>query len=255
MIQSVNRALDILELFPKRSDSLGITEIAEFLGVSKSTAHGLVTTLVKRDFLQQDSVTRRYGLGVKIIHLGLFLVQHSQLGQAIHPWSDMLCEQFQEVVHVALLAGDTALVIQRFEPKTPYLLFPQTGSSLPIYSTAVGKVLLAFADADTQQRILKTTPLIKKTPTTITNPGLLLKELRKISSQGYAVDREESLTGVLCVGAPIRDRSAKVVAAISLSGSKIRMEEKGFEGIIEAARGTAMKISSAMGYIEGVDRR
>ena len=248
MIQSVNRALDILELFPGGSETLGITEIAEHLGVSKSTAHGLVTTLVKRDFLQQEPTTHRYRLGIKIIHLGLFLVQHSQLGQAIHPWANMLCEQFQEVVHVALLAGDAALVIQRCEPKTPYLLFPQTGSSLPIHSTAVGKVLLAFSPQETQEQIFKTTPLIRKTQNTIINPALIRKELRKIVLQGYAMDREESLMGVLCVGAPIWDRSAMVVAAISLSGSKIRMEDKGVGEIIESVRGTAMKISSVMGY-------
>ncbi len=85
MIQSVNRALDLLEFFPRGPETLGVTEIAQHLGVSKGTAHGLVSTLVQREFLQQDPITRRYRLGVKIFQLGLFLVQHSQLGQAIHP--------------------------------------------------------------------------------------------------------------------------------------------------------------------------
>ena len=255
MIQSVNRALDLLELFPRGPETLGVTEIAQHLGVSKGTAHGLVSTLVQREFLQQDLITRRYRLGVKIFQLGLFLVQHSQLGQAIHPWADMLCESFQEVVHVALLAGDVALVVQRFEPKTPYLLFPQTGSSLPIHSTAVGKVLLAFSPPPTRDQILKTTPLVRKTQNTLTSKALLTKEIRKIMLQGFSLDREESLMGVTCVGAPIRDRSGKVVAAVSLSGSKRRMEEKGIKEIIEAVRGTSMKISSAMGYIEGISRR
>ena len=255
MIQSVNRALDLLELFPRGPETLGITEIAQHLGVSKGTAHGLVSTLVQREFLQQDPSTRRYRLGVKIFQLGLFLVQHSQLGQAIHPWADMLCERFQEVVHVALLAGDVALVVQRFEPKTPYLLFPQTGSSLPIHSTAVGKVLLAFSPPQTRDQILKAGPLARKTQNTLTSKALLTKEIRKIILQGFALDREESLMGVSCVGAPIRDRSGKVVAAVSLSGSKRRMEEKGVKEIIEAVRGTSMKISSAMGYIEGISQR
>lgn len=255
MIQSVNRALDVLELFPRGFETLGITEIAKHLGVSKGTAHGLVSTLVQREFLQQDPATRRYRLGVKIFHLGLFLVQHSQLGQAIHPWADMLCERFQEVVHVALLAGDVALVVQRFEPKTPYLLLPQTGSSLPVHSTAAGKVLLAFSPSATRDQIFKTAPLSRKTQNTLTSKALLIKECKKIIQQGFALDREESLTGVTCVGAPIRDRSGEVIAAVSLAGSKRRMEEKGIKETIEAVRGTAMKISSAMGYIEGVGRR
>jgi IclR family KDG regulon transcriptional repressor len=255
MIQSVSRALDVLELFPKGSETLGITEIAEYLGVSKGAAHGLVSTLVQREFLQQDPDSRRYRLGVKIFQLGLFLVQHSQLGQAIQPWADMLCERFQEVVHVALLAGDVALVIQRFEPKIPHLLFPQTGSSLPVHSTAVGKLLLAFSPSETRDQILKTAPLSRKTRNTLTSKTLLKKEFKKIVKQGFALDREESLRGVTCVGAPIRDRSGKVVAAVSLSGSKRRMEEKGIKEIIEAVRGTAMKISSAMGYIEEAGRR
>ena len=249
MIQSVKRALDLLELFSKGSESLGVTEIADKLKVTKGTAHSLVTTLVKQDFLQQDPETRRYRLGLKLFQLGLSLVQHSQLGQAIHPWAEMLCERFQEVVHVALLAGDVALVIQRLEPKTPYLLFPQTGSSLPIHSTAVGKILLSFSPPKVREKILKTAPLLRKTSKTLTSKAPLMKEVRQIVRQDYALDREESLMGVICVGAPIRDRSGKVVAAISLSGSKKLMEEKGIQEIIVAVRGTAMKISSHMGYL------
>ncbi len=249
MIQSVKRALDLLELFSKGSETLGITEIADYLKVTKGTAHSLVTTLVKQDFLQQDPETRRYRLGVKLFRLGLSVVQHSQLGQAIHPWAEMLCERFQEVVHIALLAGDVALVIQRLEPKTPYLLFPQTGSALPIHSTAVGKILLAFSPPKVRDQILQTAPLLRKTRNTLTGKALLLKETKTIIRQDYALDREESLMGVTCVGAPIRDRSGKVVAAVSLSGSKSRMEEKGIKEIIEAVRGTAMKISSHLGYL------
>jgi IclR family transcriptional regulator, KDG regulon repressor len=255
MVQSVNRALDILEFFPTGSETLGITEIADLLKVSKGTAHGLVTTLVRRDFLQQDPATRRYRLGMKIFHLGLFLVQHSQLGQAIHPWADMLCERFQEVVNVALLAGDVALVIQRFEPKVPHLLFPQAGSSLPVHSTAAGKVLLAFSRGEARNHILKTTALIRKTQFTLTNRSLLNKEFQKILRQGFAVDREESLLGVVCIGAPIRDRSGEVVAAVSLSGSKTRVEAKGMKEMVEGVRSTAMKISAAMGYFEGAPAR
>ncbi len=255
MVQSVNRALDILEFFPTGSETLGITEIADLLQVSKGTAHGLVTTLAKRDFLQQEPATRRYRLGMKIFHLGLVLVQHSQLGQAIHPWADMLCDRFQEVVNVALLAGDVALVIQRLEPKVPHLLFPQAGSSLPVHSTAAGKVLLAFSGTEARNHILKTTALSRKTPYTLTSRLLLNKEFQKITRQGFAVDREESLVGVTCVGAPIRDRSGEVVAAISLSGSKSRMEEKGMKEIVEGVRSAAMKISAAMGYIEDIIAR
>ena len=250
MVQSVDRALDILELFANSSETLGVTEIAGFLKISKSAAHGLVSTLMKRDFLQQDAVSHRYRLGMKIAQLGLYMARNSQLGRSLHPWADMLCDRFQEVVHLALLAGDTALVMQRFEPKAPYLIFPQSGSSLPIHSTSVGKVLLAFSPPATRTRILKTAPLTRKTPNTITGKTALLKELQKIVRQGYAMDREESLTGIVCVGAPIWDRSGQVIAAISLSGPKNRMEEKGIETVIEAVQGTAMRISVSMGYSE-----
>jgi IclR family transcriptional regulator, KDG regulon repressor len=249
MIQSVKRALDLLELFHDGSRLLGITEIADALKVTKGTAHSLVTTLVKQDFLQQDPETRRYRLGVKLFRLGLSMVHQSQLGQAIHPWAEMLCERYQEVVHIALLAGEVALVIQRLEPKTPYLLFPQTGSSLPIHSTAVGKVLLAFSPPTIREQILKTASLSRKTTHTLTGKAQILKEIKTIVQQDFALDEEESLLGVLCVGAPIRDRSGKVVAALSLSGSRHRMEEKGLPEIIEAVRGTAMKISSHMGHM------
>ncbi len=250
-IQSVNRALDILELCARRRNSLGVTEISRALRITKGAAHALVTTLADREYLQQETETRRYRLGVKSLQLGLSFAQNSWLGRAVHPWADQLCDRFQEEVHVALLAGDVALIINRFEPKRPHILpFIEIGSALPIHASAAGKALLAFAPADTREKILKTAPLNPFTPNTLTGRAALRKELDRIVRQGYSLDREEALKGVCCAGAPIRDQSGKVVAAVSLSGPTERINRKGLAEIAEAVQVTALRISSTMGHVE-----
>lgn len=250
-IQSVNRALDILELCAKRRNSLGVTEISRALRITKGAAHALIATLAEREYLQQETETRRYRLGVKGLQLGLSFAQNSWLGRAVHPWADQLCERFQEEVHVALLAGDVALIVNRFEPKRPHILpFIEIGSALPVHASAAGKVLLAYAPEDTREKILKTALLSPFTPNTLTARAPLKKELERIVRHGYGLDREEALKGMSCAGAPIRDQSGKVVAALSLSGPTERLHQKGFLEIAEAVQGTAMKISSSMGHIE-----
>jgi len=248
MIQSVKRALEILEIFQGGVESLGISDIAARLGVSKSAAHALVTTLQKKDFLKRDDQSRRYELGFKVLQLGALFINQSPLGRAAQPWAVSLSEKFGEVVHISILAADAALIVHRYEPKDPFLLYPQPGSTMPIHSTAGGKVLLAFASPDIQKAILIKAPFPQKTVNTITKSRDLMRELKTIVKQGYAEDREETILGVACVGAPVRDKSGRVIAALSMTGSKARMEEKGWEEIIKAVKMTAMQISSALGY-------
>ncbi|HOJ51369.1 MAG TPA: IclR family transcriptional regulator [Syntrophales bacterium] len=248
MIQSVDRALEILELFQGGAESVGITEVAKHLGISKAAAYALMTTLQKRNFLKQDQNSRRYKLGFKLLQLGALFVNQSELGRAAQPWAVNLCNRFGEVVHISIFAAEAALIVHRFEPKEPFLLYPQPGSTMPLYSTAGGKVLLAYAPPEIQEKFLSQAPFPPKTPNTIVKKSDLLREIKIIQKQEYAEDREETIIGVACVGAPIRDKSGRVIAAISLTGSKTRMEERGWEEIVKAVKMTALQISSALGY-------
>lgn len=248
MIQSVTRALEILELFQSGVESVGITEVARHLGISKAAAYALVTTLQKKNFLKQDENSRRYKLGFKVLQLGALFINQSELGRAAQPWAANLCDRFEEVVHISVLAADTALIVHRYEPKEPFLLYPQPGSTMPLNSTAGGKILLAYAPAEVQEKYLNHAPFPRRTPNTLINKGDLVREIKNILKQEYAEDREETIIGVTCVGAPIRDKSGRVIAALSLTGSKSRMEERGWEEIVKAVKMTALQISSALGY-------
>ncbi len=248
MVQSVNRALDILEAFLDGTESMGITEIADLLGISKAATHALVNTLARKNFLQQDNTSRRYQLGFKLLQLGVMFINQSELGRAASRWAVNLCEQWGEAVNIAILAGDSALIMHRYEPKEPFLLYPQPGFTMPLYSTAAGKILLAYSPEEIREGYLRQAPFPQRTPHTICKKRELARELKVVREKGYADDREETIIGVACVGAPIRDKSGRVVAAISLSGSKSRMEERGWEEIIRQVKTTSMQISSALGY-------
>ncbi|MCX7982080.1 MAG: IclR family transcriptional regulator [Syntrophales bacterium] len=248
MIQSVTRALEILEIFQSGAESVGITEVAKHLGISKAAAYALVTTLEKKNFLQQDENSRRYKLGFKVLQLGALFTNQSELGRAAQPWAVALCDRYGEVVHISVLAKDAALIVHRYEPKEPFLLYPQPGSTMPLNSTAGGKILLAYAPVEVQEKYLNQAPFPQRTPNTIVKKNDLLKEIKNILKQDYAEDREETIVGVSCVGAPIRDKSGRVIAAISLTGSRTRMEERGWEEIVKSVKMTALQISSALGY-------
>lgn len=248
MVQSVNRALEIFEMFQDGTESLGITEIAGRLGISKAATYALVTTLVRKNFLQQNNTSRRYQLGFKLLQLGAMFINQSELGRAASPWAVNLCERWGEAVNISILAADSALIVHRYEPKEPFLLYPQPGSTMPLYCTAAGKILLAYAPEELRKEYVRRAPFPQRTPHTIYKKRDLERELKVVREKGYAEDHEETIIGVACVGAPIRDKAGVVVAAISLTGSKARMEEKGWEDIIRQVKTTAMQISSSLGY-------
>jgi len=248
MVQSVSRALEILEMFQGGIESLGITEIAERLGISKAATYALVSTMVQKNFLRQDNNSRRYQLGFKVLQLGAMFINQSELGRAASPWAINLSERWGESVNISVLAADSALIVHRYEPKEPFLLYPQPGSTMPLYCTAAGKVLLAFSPADVRDAYLRQAPFPRRTPYTIYKKRDLARELKTITEQGYAEDHEETLVGVACIAAPIRDKSGTVIAALSLTGSRARMEEQGWEEIVKHVKTAAMQISSALGY-------
>lgn len=245
MIQSVDRALSVLCQFNAQVRYLGITELSQLLGLPKSTVHGLVKTLEARGFLTQNPENGKYQLGVKVYELGMVYSNTVELQSAARNAANRLAARYEEAVHLAIYVGGMVVYIMKTEFKGKLVAFPRVGASIPAYATAVGKVLLAaLPDSDIEK--YREDELYPFTSNTITSVEALRAELAKVREQGYAVDNEETLVGIACVGAPVFDRQGRVVAALSISGPADKIlgdcHSQLVKDVIQAARETSRNL-------------
>jgi len=216
-IQSLARGLKILDLLGMSQEGASSTELAEILGVDKGSASRLVPTLDKHGFAEKDHFSRRYILGPQVVTLSRSLLSRLPLRKAAKPFLQRLMERTRECAHLAILAQGNALYIDQVESPATLRVNVQVGQMAPLHCTALGKILLAFDDADFP-------PTLEPfTPNTITDPDVLRKHLDDIRQQGFAVDNEEFDPGVRCIAVPVYDIRNKVVGAMGISGPATRI--------------------------------
>ncbi len=247
-IQSVDRALQILALFSHRCPTLGVTEISQAVGLSKGTVHGLIRTLLRQGFLQQDVPSRKYRLGLKIYELGIILAGTLEINQKAAGPLTQLAKSAQLTGRVAIWDGDSVIITFDVHPRIRAVLPFRFGPRVHAYCSAMGKSILAFLDEAQVHSYLERTPLVAFTATTVTEKDKFLEELAETRRRGYALDREEAVPGIGCIGAPVFQRDGQVAGAISISGSTSRvMGEKMVEYTEELLR-TAAEVSRYMGH-------
>ncbi len=246
-IQSILRAAAILQCFTAGS-ALGVTEIAEKVGLHKSTAFGIISTLVHCGFLQQDTVSGRYSIGPELFRLGS--LYDRDLSRSVRPFLDDLVREFRETANYVVQNGTNIIYIEKVESPHSMRISTARGKQLPLYCTGAGKAILAFLPRPERMSVLKKTAFRPLTERTITKKEDLEKELAAIRRNGYAIDNEEVELGLFCVAAPVLDPEGYPIGAISVSGPVIRMTEPVQEKISGRLIEYADKISS---LISGLD--
>ncbi|HNX28947.1 MAG TPA: IclR family transcriptional regulator [Syntrophomonadaceae bacterium] len=246
MSRSLSRALTILDLFNSHKEIWGITEISQELGLSKSTVHGLVKTLEEYHYVEITE-SGKYRLGFRVFELGMTYQTSARLGTVAEPQVKMLAGKYKQSVHIAIYAGHMAVFVIGNKAGTSNIIFPRTGAGIAAYCTGVGKALLAWQSQTQIEEYLQFENLVSYTPNTITDPGQLREELRKIRECGYALDREETVQGIGCVAAPIFGSADQVIAAISVSGSAAVILKQRLNECIEDVRQAARIIAVSMG--------
>ncbi|MGD0152564.1 MAG: IclR family transcriptional regulator [Thermacetogeniaceae bacterium] len=250
-VSSIDRALDILLLIFRERREMGITEIAADLGIYKSTVHRALGTLQERGFIEQNPVTNKYWLGIKLFTLGMLYRDKMKIQELARPFTEKLAEQCREVVHLGILESDEhepgrVVVIDKVETQKVLKLTPAIGTGTKAYCSALGKALLAYQPDEYLQRIAQNN-LERYTPNTITDVQELKRELCQIKEQGYSIDREEIELGLICIGAPIFTVQNRVIAAISVSGPTTRLTPDRMPEIIAAVKEAAARISERIG--------
>ena len=249
IIQSIDRALQVLELFSLEKPEWGVTEISKVLNIYKSNVHNVLTTLAERSFVKKDSKTDKYKLGIKFFELGSVVIKNMDLRKIAHPHIEKLSKEFNETVHLGVLDEGRVVSIEREESNKGLCSHIEIGKRTPLHCTAVGKAIMAYLSENEINLIIKEKGLEKFTENTITNKEKLEKEFKKIREQGYAVDNMEHEEGVRCVAGPIRDYTGKVIASMSISGPAFRINESNILDIAKKVKEYCDCISEEIGYL------
>lgn len=228
------RALSLLAAFDEEHRRLGLSELGERSGLPLATAHRLVGELVAFGALARTA-SGDYVVGRRLWDLGLLAPVQTGLREAASPYLHDLYGATLATVHLAVRDGTSVLYVDRLRGHASVPVVSSVGSRLPLHATGVGKVLLAHAPGEVQVHVLA--HLTRETPYTITQPGLLRRQLSRVVRDGYATTVEEMSLGACSVAVPIR-RGGDVVAALGLVVPSLRKDRPKLVAALQvAARG------------------
>ncbi len=249
LIQSVDRALAIIDTLHSIKKEMGVTELAVKLGLHKSTTFSLMCTLEKRGFLSQNDETGKYRLSLKFLEIGSSIHENLDIRQIVRPYIIELSEKYEETVHFAIEEDNKIVYIDKIESPKALVFKSSIGKRNPMHCTGVGKCILAFMDSESRKKALKG-KLEKYTENTITDKVKMKEEITKIQKNGYSIDNEEIEVGLICIAAPIFNFRHRLIGAISISGPSTRMTKECIEGLFNPLITATINISKSLGYKE-----
>lgn len=245
-VQSVGRALDLLECLARSSSWMGVSELSTATGQPVGTIHRLLMTLVGRDYVVRDSRTRRYALGPAFRQLAGTSLQTPDWIEIGTPFLRELVEISSETANLAVMEGERAVYVAQAQPTRMVRMFTELGKRVPLHCTGCGKVLLAYQPDSVLATIIAEAGLPGYTDTTITDVGHLRQELETIRQQGYAIDNCEQEEGVRCFAVPVYGSKGRVVAAVSISGPSSRLDSRRMPALLPQLKRISAAISSAL---------
>ncbi len=220
----LGKALALLESLVE-GKTLGVSELSERTGASKASAFRILTTLERRGYVTKDPASRKYRPGPRLVAIACTLVSGLDLVQGARPVLAALHAEFDETVNLGVLGDGQVLYLDIIESSHGLRMAARVGSRHPLYSTALGKAILAWLPADEARGLLPDGRFVRRTPRTVTTWPSLERQLAAFRKQGYAVDDEENEAGVRCVGAPILDFRGRPAAAVSVAGPTSRLRD------------------------------
>ncbi|MBC8587796.1 IclR family transcriptional regulator [Paratissierella segnis] len=249
MIQSIERAINILELYHDK-ELLGVSEIARSLGIAKTTAHGIIKTLEHYGYLEKDEETNKYTLGISLLELGTLYMDRLDIKNKSIDYMVKLQADTGEAVQLATYKQGHIIYIARSLTNNFMRISMREGQLTPAYCTATGKVILANLHNDELDTYIKNIKFEKRTPNTISNTLDLIEELKLTRERGFSIDNEENEIGIKGIGMPIFDLKGKPIAAISLGCMAEEFHPQYIKTLVPKLQNTVQLISKKLGYQE-----
>lgn len=250
-VQSVEHAIDVLQALMRAPDGLGVSAIAERVGLSKATVHHLLGTLASRRFVVRDPAGAQYRLSWGLYELGTAVVQRVELTRVARQYLDRLAAQTGESALLGLLDGDSVLYLDRGEAPSGYRVVANAGRRCTLHSTASGKVLLALSQDPQLLKRVVARPLPRLTRNTITDPNQLRRELARVRSQGYATCWQEDEVGFCSLAVPVRDYRGVAIASLAIAGPSVGRDAQMIQESLVPLRSAAHMIGAELGRRPG----
>lgn len=245
-IRAVERALDVLLCFTSQTPELTMSQIAERIGINKSTVHRLLSTLEGKRFVERDPFTGAYRPGLRLLQLASLAMEHNNLRRLAAPYLQDLCNRYRENVNLAVLDGADVVYVDVVEGSQRVKLAAVPGQRLPAFCTASGKAILAFLSEDLVKRVLER-GMPSYTPTTPTSPESFFDEMIQIRERGFAISDGQFEGGINAIAVPICNQP---IASISVAGPAYRLtRERMFEigpDLLSTAKNIAIEVERGM---------
>lgn len=246
-VQSVDRALLILDILQENPKGLGVTELSYQLEVSKSTVHRLLMSLLKKGFVKQDEESQKYQLGLRLIELSQTVSDNLDIRKLASNFLYHLAKTTGETAHLVIMENNELVYIDKIESSETIRMFSNIGKRAPMHCTGVGKAILAFLPEEKIHQVIDEKGLQKFTEKTIIEKEAMLAHLQEIKKRGYSFDDEEHELGIKCAAAPIFNHNGEVVAGISVAGPIMRVDEEKLEKIASEVLIISKEISKLLG--------
>lgn len=239
----------MLRAFSPSLPEIGVRDLADRVGIPRSTVHRLLAAMEDEGLVERNLETGRYRLGFELVALAGMALRSVDIRRVALPLMSHLAARWHETVDLDVLRGGHVIIIEQIAGQHLLNTGGMLAARLPAHCTSTGKVLLAYAGPEYVREHLPE-ELPRYSPLTITAIAALLQDLDQVRRQGYAQVRGEYEEYVTALGVPIRDHTASVIAAMSISGLSVRIDEETANQMIRALKQGAAEISTALGYVE-----
>jgi IclR family acetate operon transcriptional repressor len=246
-VQSVDRALSILETLSEDDEGYRLSDLAVRTGLSASTVHRLLATLESRRFVQFDRAQSKWHVGVRSFTVGASFARRRNFSAQAIPYLRKLRDLTRETANLAMVDDEFIIVLTRMESREIMRSLTQVGGRVPMVTSGVGKAVLATYSDEDVGAVIRHHGMPRLTEKSIVRPSDLFKELEKIRKQGYALDDEEACMGLRCVAAVVYNDCAEPLAAISVSGMTSRLTDQRLPEIGQVVRDVAAELTAALG--------
>jgi IclR family acetate operon transcriptional repressor len=248
-VQSVDRALSIIETLAEDDEGYRLSDLAVRTGLSTSTAHRLLATLEKRRFVQFDRHESKWHVGAQSFSVGATFARRRNFTAQAIPYLRKLRDLTRETANLAVVDDEAIIVLTRIESREIMRSLTKVGGRVAMVASGVGKAVLATYSDEDVNAIICRQGMPRLTEKSIVRPGELFRELQTIRRLGYAVDDEEARMGLRCVAAVIYSHCSEPLAAISVSGMTSRMTDDRLAAVGRTVREVAAELTIALGGV------
>ena len=248
-VQSVDRALSILETLAEDDEGYRLSDLAVRTGLSASTVHRLLATLESRRFVQFDRAESKWHVGVRSFTVGASFARRRNFSTQAIPYLRKLRDLTRETANLAVVDDEFIIVLTRMESREIMRSLTQVGGRVAMVTSGVGKAVLATYSDEDVGAVIRHHGMPRLTEKSIVRPGDLFKELEKIRKQGFALDDEEACMGLRCIAAVVYNDCAEPLAAISVSGMTSRLTDERLPQLGQTVREVAAELTVALGGV------